>query len=94
MNRQRLEKGYLVKEMPYYTSDNHRLIGVEDRPGDFSMDNIGLSGKNLTIAILSMNRSSLSIRLMDSVAQQLPNFSGEFLIGDNGSEEEEKNILY
>ena len=93
MNRQRLEKGYLVKEMPYYTSDNHRLIGVEDRPGYFSMDNIGLSGKNLTIAILSMNRSSLSIRLMDSVAQQLPNFSGEFLIGDNGSEEEEKNIL-
>ena len=93
MNREKLQKGYMVKEQPYYTSDFHSLIGVEDYPGHFSLDNIGKNGENLTIAILSMNRSSLSIRLMDSIAKHLPNFSGEFLIGDNGSEEKEKEIL-
>lgn len=93
LNKGNLQKGYLVEEWPYYTSDFHRLIGVEDYPGHFSLDNIGENGEHLTIAILSMNRSSLSVRLMDSVAEFLPNFKGEFLIGDNGSIEIEKNAL-
>lgn len=93
VNRDKLRKGYLVEERPYYTSEFHKLIGVENHPGYFSLDNIGINGENLTIAILSMNRSSLTIRLMNSIAEYLPNFAGEFLIGDNGSEEGEKKIL-
>jgi len=57
-------------------------------------DNIGADGENLTIAVLSMNRSSLTIKLMNSVAEYIPNFKGIFLIGDNGSEQSEKDILY
>lgn len=89
MNRDKLQRGYLVDERPYYTSEFHKLIGVEDYPGHFSLDNIGTDGKNLTIAVLSMNRSILTIRLMDSITRYIPNFRGEFLIGDNGSEEKE-----
>lgn len=85
--------GWLAKEEKYVTSDFHRLIGTEDRPGVFSLDNIGENGKNLTIAVLSMNRSSLTIRLMKSVAEWIPHFEGKILIGDNGSSYEELKQL-
>lgn len=57
------------------------------------LDNIGENGKNLTIAVLSMNRSSLTIRLMKSVAEWIPYFEGKVLIGDNGSSQEELKQL-
>lgn len=50
-------------------------------------------GSNLTITFLSLNRSSLSIRLLDSIQVYLPDFKGKILIVDNGSETEELNKL-
>ena len=87
-----LNLGWQAEEYTYISSKSHSLIGVGTGP-DF-IQNIGLNGNNLTIAVLSMNRSSLTIRLMDSVQKIMPDFAGEFLIGDNGSEETEKQSLY
>ena len=84
--------GWQAEEYRYISSKTHSLIGVGTNPG--FIQNIGCNGNNLTIAVLSMNRSSLTIRLMDSVKKIMPDFSGEFLIGDNGSEETEKQSLY
>lgn len=89
MNRERLQKGWLVKELPYYTSDLHKFIGVENSKDKVSFENIGERGCNLTIAVLSMNRSYLTIRLMESIKEKVKDFRGEFLVGDNGSEKEE-----
>lgn len=52
----------------------------------FKNKSLGENGENLTITTLSLNRTSLTIRLMNSLAQCIPNFKGEFLIIDNGSE--------
>ena len=57
MFRDDLKQGYLVESQPYYTSSLHNLIGVDDVKGRFSLENIGKNGSNLTIVILSMNRS-------------------------------------
>jgi len=51
--------------------------------------NIGVSGHNLTISFLSMNRSQLSEKLLRSIANHIPSFAGEVLIVDNGSSVEE-----
>ena len=91
MNRDKLQKGWLVKELPYYTSDFHSFIGVENIRDRVSFDNIGKGGCNLTIAVLSMNRSYLTIRLMNSIKEKVTDFRGEFLIGDNGSDKSELN---
>lgn len=89
-----MEPGYQVIHAPYTTSTAHELIGIENRPGFFSLENIGVNGENLTIAVLSMNRASLTIRLYQSILKQIPNFRGCFLIGDNGSCKEELDKLY
>lgn len=47
--------------------------------------NIGRDGANLTISFLSMNRASLSEKLLRSIQEHIPSFSGEVLIIDNGS---------
>lgn len=47
--------------------------------------NIGRNGQNLTISFLSMNRSTLSERLLRSIHEWMPDFAGEVLIIDNGS---------
>ena len=88
------EKGWHVETIPYFTSKEHALIGLEDAAGFVSLDNIGVNGENLTFAVLSMNRSDYTIRLMHSIEQQIPGFAGELLIGDNGSEPEELEKLY
>lgn len=82
-----------VEKDLYCSSNSHRLIGTEDAPGRVSLHNIGEQGENLTIAILSMNRSSLTKRLMNSIADQIPDFKGIFMIFDNGSEPEELKKL-
>lgn len=46
---------------------------------------IGPNGKNLTISFLSLDRPSLSKRLLSSIAQHIPNFAGQIQITDNGS---------
>lgn len=86
-------KGYHVEELRYYYSEEHSLLGSEGIQG-VSTQNIGAMGQNLTIAILSMNRASLTIRLMNSIKKYIPEFAGEFLIGDNGSDEVEREKLY
>lgn len=88
------EKGWHVESLPYFTSKEHALIGLESTEHLVSLDNIGANGENLTFAVLSMNRSDYTIRLMNSIAQHIPGFAGEFLIGDNGSEPEELERLY
>lgn len=86
-------KGYHVDELTYYYSQEHRMLGLEGSNG-VAVGNIGENGSNLTIAVLSMNRASLTIRLMDSIKKYIPQFAGEFLIGDNGSDDREKKKLY
>ena len=50
-------------------------------------------GSNLTITFLSLNRSILSIRLLKSIQECLPNFKGRILIVDNGSDSEDLEKL-
>ena len=79
-----LVPGFMVEEYKYISSKHHRMIGVGStgkRWSAYAIENIGKRGENLTIAVLSMNRSSLTIRLMQSIAKIIPDFSGEFLIG-------------
>ncbi len=47
--------------------------------------NIGRDGSNLTISFLSMNRSTLSEKLLRSIHEHIPSFAGEVLVIDNGS---------
>ena len=85
---EKLNKGYHEKELSYYYSPEHSMLGSECSHG-ITTENIGKNGINLTIAVLSMNRASLTIRLMESIRKYMPEFAGEFLIGDNGSKESE-----
>lgn len=76
-----------VERTDYLFEANHYLLSkdavTEDGP------NIGKLGKNLTITFLSYNRSALSERLLKSISTHLPQFAGEILIIDNGSEASE-----
>ncbi len=55
--------------------------------------NIGRRGEDLTIAFLSMDRSALSCRLLDSIERELPDFGGRVLIIDQGSQPAELQKL-
>lgn len=83
--------GYQAEEYVYIASKGHMLLGCGE--SGKSITNIGDNGENLTIAVLSMNRSNLTIKLMESISQCIPDFRGEFLIGDNGSHINEKKTL-
>ncbi|MEG2310399.1 MAG: glycosyltransferase, partial [Clostridia bacterium] len=48
-------------------------------------DNIGDNGENLSIIVLSCQRAQNTIKLMKSIQEHIPNFLGELIIGDNGS---------
>ena len=75
-----------------YVYDNaHALLAAD--AWQESGPNIGSSGENLTISFLSMNRSSLSIKLLKSIQEFMPHFAGEVLIIDNGSSPEEVDQL-
>jgi GT2 family glycosyltransferase len=56
-------------------------------------NSIGDNGNNLTIVVLSLNRSNLTIKLINSIDKYLENFQGELLIIDNNSKNEEKNVV-
>lgn len=88
------QKGWGVETMRYYSSPFHTLIGSEGERGRITLDNIGENGKNLSFAVLSMNRASGTIRLMKSIAALMPGFAGEFVIGDNGSSPDQLRMLY
>ncbi|WP_242355951.1 glycosyltransferase [Hungatella effluvii] len=85
-------KGFHIEELKYYSSPEHSMLGINNG-SSVSVQNIGKNGNNMTFAVLSMNRSTLTIRLMDSIKKWMPEFAGEFLIGDNGSVEAEKAKL-
>ncbi len=61
-----------------------------DRENDFD---IGINGANLTISILMCNRVELTLRLLESINSKIPQFQGEVLIGDNGSDKRQLVIL-
>jgi MoaA/NifB/PqqE/SkfB family radical SAM enzyme/GT2 family glycosyltransferase len=80
-----------VKAVPYFTDDRHFILS-ELSAGAYG-PNIGVDGRNLTILFLSLNRASLSIRLLRSVVDKIPCFAGEILIADNCSEPSERQAL-
>ena len=55
--------------------------------------NIGRNGANLTISFLSMNRATLSEKLLRSIQEHIPSFAGEVLVIDNGSSDSELEYL-
>ncbi len=63
----------------------HRLLNNDQ--------NIGNKGENLTIMVLSCNRASSTIKLMDTIEKYLSDFEGTFLIVDNGSSNEQLEII-
>jgi len=72
-----------LQTIPYVHCPLHRLNAPDaHRPAG---PNIGRDGQNLTISFLSLNRASLSTRLIRSIRDQLPNFAGEVLVIDQGS---------
>ena len=56
-------------------------------------DNIGIHGENLTIVILSCNRSKATIKLLDSISNILVGYLGKVVIADNNSSKQEKEAL-
>ena len=72
-----------LQQATYFYDERHAVLS-DAMAGSFG-PNIGADGRNLTISFLSLNRASLSIRLLRSIAEHLTNFAGEVLIGDNGS---------
>lgn len=56
-------------------------------------DNIGIYGENLTIVILSCNRSKATIKLLDSISNILVGYLGKVVIADNNSSKQEKEAL-
>lgn len=81
-----------LKQTPYFFEGQHALL-----PSDAWEErgpNIGRDGCNLTITFLSMNRSTLSEKLLRSMQVYIPTFSGEVLIIDNGSSQEELAYLH
>ena len=89
-----LQPGWQVQKVVYCGSKSHSLIGTWDKANMPTLHNIGTNGENLSIGILSMNRSSLTKRLMDSIAEQMPDFAGVFLMFDNGSTPDELEKIH
>lgn len=54
---------------------------------------IGENGSNMTISVLMHNRVELTLRLLDSIQKYMPKYRGEVLLGDNGSDENEIELL-
>jgi len=80
-----------LSEGLYVFDKAHSLLAVD--AWKEAGPNIGKRGENLTISFLSMNRSSLSTKLLRSISEFMPHFAGEVLIIDNGSSCEELRRL-
>lgn len=74
-----------IEPVLYGTSLYHRMLWYDD--------NIGKDGENLTIMVLSCERAQATIEMMESIVKQIPNFKGKFLVADNGSSQETKDLL-
>lgn len=49
----------------------------------------GINGENLSIVILSYGRVDMTVRLLTSIKDKIPGFSGEIVLFDNGSKQDE-----
>ena len=49
----------------------------------------GINGENLSIVILSYGRVDMTVRLLTSIKEKIPGFSGEIVLFDNGSKQDE-----
>ncbi|MEH7125654.1 glycosyltransferase [Bacillus sp. JJ1532] len=78
-----LNKG--VNKLSYFSSPLSHLLSADN--------NIGPNGENLTITFLSLNRVTMSKRLLKSVENYIPRFKGDLLIVDNGSSPEQLEEL-
>lgn len=81
-----------LKMSPYVYEDSHYLLGAD--ASSVSGPNIGWGGVNLTITCLSMNRVTLTEKLLNSIERNIPDFKGRVLIVDNGSKKGELEKLY
>ena len=76
-----------IDRLAYAFLPQHALMaeGFGRREGP----NIGARGENLTIMFLSMDRVWMSRRLCESIVRHIPDFAGEVLAIDNGSQPDE-----
>jgi glycosyltransferase involved in cell wall biosynthesis len=74
---------YGISIIPYGTAEGHILM----------TNPVGENGENITIMILSCNRSQSTIDLLLSIKNNVYDFNGEILIIDNNSVKEEKDKL-
>lgn len=84
-----LEGGIITRK--YFADEQHCVLS--DALADVFGPNIRIDGRNLTIVVLSLNRASLTIRLLCSVTESVPGFQGKVLIADNGSITDELELL-
>lgn len=54
---------------------------------------VGINGENMSISVLAHNRVELTVKLLRSIQEFMPEFRGEVLVGDNGSDEKEYAVL-
>lgn len=80
MNQEGYEILSGIEPIIYGTNPFHRLLAQDY--------NIGENGENLTIVVLSCERPQSTINMMESIAKEIPNFQGKYLIADNGSSQD------
>lgn len=54
---------------------------------------VGVNGENLTISILMHNRAALTLKLIESIDENLINYQGRVIIGNNCSDDDEINLI-
>ncbi|UXB13925.1 glycosyltransferase [Aeromonas dhakensis] len=69
-------------------SNQSKIISHSDSCGLF-YKSTGINGDNLAIVILSYGRVDMTVRLLTSIKDIIPDFSGEIIIFDNGSKKDE-----
>ena len=75
----------LQKRESYLASYSNIFPGMRTETGE--------NGENMSISVLTHNRVELTVKLLESIQQFMPQFKGEVLIGDNGSDEKERTAL-
>ncbi len=80
-----------INSVPYLYERRHALLAADAHRGPAA--NIGRGGENLTISWPSVNDLGLTRTLLDSIARHIPDFRGEVLVIDNGSEPAEAEAL-
>jgi GT2 family glycosyltransferase len=72
-----------VDQLSYTTSPLHAYL--DDGATRPEGPNIGQRGEHLTVTFLSFDRLDLSLRLLRSIEEHMPDFAGQVLIFDNRS---------